>query len=141
MTHKKAILTVGAVIFNKNNEVLIIRNTEKSKHVANTYGIPAGRPVPHEDVSDCCIREVKEETGLVIKKEFMQLCPHIYIAELQRVDGKKCFAQVAYCTNTYSGNITSSPQTEPLWVSLDDLNKYNFIGNLKSMIRDVSALI
>jgi 8-oxo-dGTP pyrophosphatase MutT (NUDIX family) len=51
--------TCGAIIFNKKNEVLVVKSIGK-------YGFPKGGKNEEESSEDCAAREVKEEVGLFI---------------------------------------------------------------------------
>jgi ADP-ribose pyrophosphatase YjhB (NUDIX family) len=75
MIQGRAILTTGAVIFNGDNQVLLVRHTQKASHLTDTYGIPAGRPDHEEFLINCCIREVKEETGLILQADQLSRFP------------------------------------------------------------------
>jgi 8-oxo-dGDP phosphatase len=55
----------AAVLFNENNEVLMMQEA-KSRYAGQWY-LPAGRVDPNEQIVDAVKREVKEETGLVFE--------------------------------------------------------------------------
>ena len=56
---------VACVIFNENNEVLMIQEAKKS--CAGKWYLPAGRIEPNEKITEAAAREVYEETGLNIR--------------------------------------------------------------------------
>ena len=56
------LITVGALIFNKKNQILFV----KSGKWKGQYGIPAGKVHFGEKVIDGLKREIKEETGLEV---------------------------------------------------------------------------
>jgi 8-oxo-dGDP phosphatase len=56
---------VAVVIFNEDDELLLIQEAKKS--CAGKWYLPAGRMEPGENLIDAAIREVLEETGLHIK--------------------------------------------------------------------------
>jgi phosphoglycolate phosphatase-like HAD superfamily hydrolase/8-oxo-dGTP pyrophosphatase MutT (NUDIX family) len=67
------VATVGALIFNPQGEVLMIR-THKWSH---KWGIPGGKIKPNEKSEDALRREVLEETGLKLREirfELVQDC-------------------------------------------------------------------
>jgi 8-oxo-dGTP diphosphatase len=54
----------GGVVINANNEVLLQLRSD-----THTWGIPSGALDPGEDIADCAVREVYEETGLRVIPE------------------------------------------------------------------------
>jgi len=54
----------GGVIVNDNNEVLLQLRSD-----THTWGMPGGALDPGEDIADCAVREVYEETGLHVVPE------------------------------------------------------------------------
>jgi len=53
---------VAVVIFNEKNEVLLQKRAD-----INLWGLPSGHVEPGETVTDAAIREVLEETGLLVR--------------------------------------------------------------------------
>jgi len=53
--------TVCAVIPNAQGEILFIRRSDDG-----SWGMPAGSIEINDSISDCLIREVREETGLEV---------------------------------------------------------------------------
>ena len=60
--YEHPIATVGALIFNSENEVLMLRTHKWS----GLWGIPGGKPKFGESSADALRREIKEETNLEI---------------------------------------------------------------------------
>jgi 8-oxo-dGTP diphosphatase len=56
---------ICGVLIPKDNKFLFVQ--EKKKHLYGKWGQPGGHLEDDEDVFNCAIREVKEETGLDIK--------------------------------------------------------------------------
>lgn len=61
-------ITCGVAIFDKNNHLLIGRATN-----SNNWSIPKGLNEENESFEETAIREVYEETGLVLEKNKLQL--------------------------------------------------------------------
>lgn len=75
------IITVGGLIFNERDEVLMVR-TRKWSHL---WGIPGGKTKLNESSEDALIRELKEETDLDISSiEFVLVQDCIQSSEFYR---------------------------------------------------------
>ncbi|RMF07071.1 NUDIX domain-containing protein [Candidatus Woesearchaeota archaeon] len=61
---KKPVVTVGALVFNREGKALFL----KSHKWHGLYGIPAGKVEYGERLTDALRREVKEETALGISR-------------------------------------------------------------------------
>jgi 8-oxo-dGTP diphosphatase len=64
MAHKEIVIVVSVSIF-KDDEVLIIK--ENKPTALNKWNFPSGRVEYGEDILNAALREVKEETGYVVK--------------------------------------------------------------------------
>ncbi|MBI2013666.1 MAG: NUDIX hydrolase [Candidatus Colwellbacteria bacterium] len=52
----------GGVVLNKDGKIAIVKN---SGRFGEYWSLPMGRVDENEDVFDCALREIREETGLV----------------------------------------------------------------------------
>ena len=57
-------LTIKAVVFNQDNEILLLKRDSNSKFSAGKYDLPGGHIEENESLKDSVLREIKEETGL-----------------------------------------------------------------------------
>jgi phosphoglycolate phosphatase len=79
--HAQPVVTVGALIFNSRNEVLMIQTHKWS----NLWGIPGGKTHYGETSLDALRREIKEETNLEIDEiEFVLVQDCIHSREFYR---------------------------------------------------------
>ncbi len=136
----KAGITVGAVII-KADKVLLVKHTEKSHHKSGIYGLPSGRPEPSEDLLEALIREVREETGLIVKRTDLLPMPFLWFAEIERKDGKKIWSIIPFIAKKFSGNLEAKYETIPEWISIKDLDKYNLLPNVKEIIEEAQLLL
>lgn len=62
---------VGVWMFNPSG--LVLMGLRLSKHGFNTWSAPGGKPEKNESLTDTAIREVFEETGIVLKPHMLKL--------------------------------------------------------------------
>lgn len=126
MNRKTAVeLTNMCMIYDNHGNVLV-----EEKLVNNTKGLifPGGHVESNESVADSVIREIKEETGLTISN--LQFCG---IKDWIEFDGSR-YMVFLYKTNTYSGDIQSSLESEIFWMSLEELKKKETLWHLNMML-------
>src|SRR5687768_13499058 len=59
-------LVAKAVLFNERGEILILRRSATDKIRPGEFDLPGGRVDPGESPGQAIVREIEEETGLVI---------------------------------------------------------------------------
>ncbi|MDO5360582.1 MAG: NUDIX domain-containing protein, partial [Jeotgalicoccus sp.] len=78
---------------------------------------------------DSVIREVFEETGLIVKSP--QICG---TKQFQTEDDER-YIVLMYKTNQYSGTLLSSDEGEVFWINKDDLLSYKLANDFDEMFR------
>lgn len=104
---------MAAVIDRKNHKVLV------QERVKSWCGIafPGGHVEKGESVVLSTIREIKEETGLLIKN--LKSCG---IKDWYEKDQNKRYIVFLYCTEDFSGELREeTPEGKVFWVDLDHL--------------------
>lgn len=132
---KKSILTVCAVIIN-GDKVLLVRHGEKALHLTGVYGLPGGRVKPKESLADAVVREVKEETGLIINMKNLKNLPSKYYAEIERKNGKSFLIVVPFLATEFTGGLISNDETIPIWISIKKIRKLKLLPNVKEIIEE-----
>ena len=83
----KRLIRVGtrAVIFNEDNEILVVTNLPETDY----YYLPGGGVGFQEKIEDCLVREVREETGLDVEvdrllwvRDFIEGFPDLHGIEI-----------------------------------------------------------
>ena len=128
------VATVGALIFNSQGEVLMIR-THKWSH---KWGIPGGKIKPNEPSEDALRREVLEETGLKLRDihfEVVQDCiepPEFY---------KKAHFLLLNYTATAEGTAVqlNDEAEDHRWLSMDDAAKLDLNGPTRVLLEYVRS--
>ena len=107
--------TVGALIFNQESKILLLR----SDKWRDKYVIPGGHIELGEAMVDALKREVKEETGLDIYDiEFASLQEFIYDESFHE---KRHFIFIDFVCRTDSDEVVLNFESqEHVWVSLEE---------------------
>ncbi len=122
---QKCILTNICLVY-KDNQILVL-DRKKKDWPGLTF--PGGHVEKDEDFVSSVIREVKEETGLRIKK------PILCGIEEFKTEQEDRYLMFYYKTNNFSGKIKSSKEGEVFWINRNDLNKYKLSLDLKRILK------
>ena len=90
---------------------------------------PGGHVEPGESFVESVIREVWEETGLIIENP--KLCG---TKQFQTRKGER-YVVFFYKTDRFSGNLQSSDEGEVFWIPRTDLHKYTLCDDFPDMVR------
>lgn len=105
--------TMCAIVDEMNNKVLFINRKKNWPG----YAFPGGHVEHGESITDCVIREVKEETGLSIFHVKFKGIAHFYNNQT-----KSRYMVFNYYTNHFSGDlIDSCEEGEICWVPEPDI--------------------
>ena len=108
---EKAILTTACMVY-QDNQILL---QKVSKGDWRGLFFPGGHVEAGESFVKAVIREVEEETGLIISNP--RLCG---IKQFQSGNDER-YVVLLYKTNEFSGELMSSDEGEMVWVNRDDL--------------------
>ncbi len=109
--------TVGALIFNSENKLLLVR----SHKWRNRYVVPGGHIELGETLLEALRRELKEETGLEVHDiEFIGFQEFIFDDAFWK---KRHFIFFDYACKTHSTDVELNSESEEyLWVSLEEMD-------------------
>lgn len=124
--------TVGAVIFNPDNKILLC----KSHKWGNKYVIPGGHIELGEKMEEALRREILEETGLEICDiRLISLKESIYSNTFHE---KKHFIFIDYICKTDSYNVTLNEEAQEYkWVDMSEIENYELGGFTKSLLMEL----
>lgn len=109
------VATVGALIINSEEKVLMIRTYKWS----NKWGIPGGKIKTDETSHNALVREVKEETGLDVHDvEFVMVHDCIQSQEFYK---PAHFLLLNYTAHTRSNSVTLNEEADEFrWVTIEE---------------------
>jgi len=126
--------SVGVLLIKNKEEVLLVKHGISATHITGTYGLPAGRLKENEPELKAAIREFKEETGLITLQENLIELPSQYFAKIKTKKGTKNFSLKVFLCNSYSRELKITDETQPLWIKIKEIDKYNLLPNVKSIV-------
>ncbi|MGE0792608.1 MAG: NUDIX domain-containing protein [Candidatus Woesearchaeota archaeon] len=132
MNQKYQKITVAGLLIHNNN-VLIVKRSEKEDFLCGYYELPGGKVDFNEHPEEALIREFKEETNLnIIPKEIYRVFTYIS-HEKQRHT-----IELVYLVelNDKIENLKLSEEHNDFkFISLDELNKYKLSDEIKLNIK------
>ncbi len=103
-------------IYRDNGDFLVL-NRVKKDWPGITF--PGGHVEQDEDITQCAIREIKEETGLNIKS--LESCGYI---EWNIVSEETRHLSILFKTKDFDGEIKDSIEGHLFWTNDQDVNNY-----------------
>ena len=129
-------LLVAAVIVHDRaaNRVVLIQRGEHAKFGRGMWDLPVGKNEPGEPVTATAVRELYEETGLVVAAESLKVV-HVVHAALG-VEAPSGYLTVVFATDEWTGepeNREPLKHAEVRWVDVDAVPG-NFVrGNARAL--------
>lgn len=116
-------LTVLCLIHNKDSYLLQDRVKEDWKG----YTLPGGHIEPGESIVDAVVREMKEETGLMIKS------PRLCGVKQFPIEGGR-YIVFLFETDQFEGKVVDSDEGEMHWVKISELLNVNLVDDFDDLI-------
>ncbi len=133
---ENVILTNICLVY-RDDEILV-----QDRHKDDWPGLtfPGGHVKEGESFHDSVIREVREETGLTLKK------PILCGIEEFKTETADRYIMLYYKCNEFTGKLHSSSEGEVFWIKKENLEKYKLSLDLKRIYKimtsdDLSELI
>lgn len=123
--YEKIELTNMCMIYDNNGNVVVQDKTNKAW---GGITFPGGHIEKQESFVDSVIREVKEETGLIIKK------PILCGIKWWEVNKNKRYVVLLFKTDEYFGTLKSSDEGKVFWTKLETLKTMKLAENFDKMI-------
>ncbi|NBM15860.1 NUDIX domain-containing protein [Streptomyces sp. GC420] len=96
-------LLVAAVIVHgkETNRVVLLQRSENAKFGQGLWDLPVGKSEPGEPITETAVREVYEETGLMVKPESLKVAHIIHGA--WGVEAPNGFLTVVFAAHEWTG--------------------------------------
>jgi len=136
---RSPVLGVGAVIWNDKDEVVLIRRGEEPRR--DQWSIPGGHLEWGESLHDAILREVREETGLVV-----EIAGLIDTVDLIMQDGSgevtRHYVLIDFATRAVAGQLRAgSDAAEARWVAFSALGDYPLWSETRRIIEESRRLV
>lgn len=124
--------TVGAVIFNPDNKVLLCKTHKWN----GKYTIPGGHIELGETMEEALVREIKEETGLDIYDiRLASLKEAVYTPLFHE---KKHFIFIDFVCRTNSSDVVLNDEAEEyIWADLSEIDTLDLGGFVKPLLEEL----
>lgn len=133
----KITLGCSAVIFDTTRQkILLTRRTDNGR-----WCLPGGRVDPGESVTEACIREALEETGLEVRIDRLIGVYSTPDLILEYADGERCqIVALHFETSVIGGSLTlSNETTEYGYFSLEEIAAMDVMEHQMERIHDAFA--
>ena len=117
-------LTVLCLIQDGNRILLQNRVKEDWKG----YTFPGGHVEPGESFVDAVIREMKEETGLIITNPRL-----VGVKQFPIENGR--YIVLLFKATEFEGTVISSDEGEMEWIDINDLSKVNVVDDFHDLLK------
>ncbi|MGW1817111.1 NUDIX domain-containing protein [Streptomyces sp. NPDC002125] len=119
-------LLVAAVIVHDKatNRVVLLQRSENAKFAQGMWDLPVGKSEPGEPITETAVRELYEETGLMVKPEALKVAHIIHGA--WGVEAPNGFLTVVFATHEWTGepeNREPRKHSQVRWVDADAIPK------------------
>ncbi|WP_062206718.1 NUDIX domain-containing protein [Streptomyces sp. NBRC 109706] len=104
------------------DRVLLLRRGPAAKFAPGKWDLPVGKSDPGEPVTTTAVRELHEETGVVVKESALRLAHVLHAA--RGVEAPNGFVTMVFRTEEWSGeprNVEPTKHSEVRWVAVDAL--------------------
>lgn len=122
---KKELVELTVLCLVRRGEQILLQNRVKKDWCG--YALPGGHVEPGESIVDAVIREIEEETGLVIKSP--TLCG---VKQFPIEEGR--YLVFLFSADSFTGELISSEEGTMEWVDRGRLSQYQTVADLEELL-------
>ena len=126
---EKTIFTNICLVY--QGDQILVQERHKKDWPGLTF--PGGHVENGENFHDAVIREVKEETGLRLRR------PVLCGIEEFKTEEEDRYIMLYYKCNDFTGKLKSSKEGEVFWINKNDLDKYKLSLDLKRIYKIMTS--
>jgi 8-oxo-dGTP diphosphatase len=128
-------VVAGGIIID-NSKVLIIQRAANEETYPNLWEVPSGKKEPMEKIEDTVLREVFEETGLIVT---VIKVANVFNFRVEKTDETRDVTQINFLVKLVKKPEVklSTEHQNYSWITKDELEKYNLSEETKFSIKSV----
>ncbi|MGW9211002.1 NUDIX domain-containing protein [Embleya sp. NPDC055664] len=119
------LLVAAVIVHDRDTErVLLLRRGPNAKFAAGMWDLPVGKSEPGEPITATAVRELREETGLIVDPGTLRVAHVIHAA--WGVEGPGGFVTIVFATDTWTGEPVNAEPTKHdrvRWADIHDIPK------------------
>jgi ADP-ribose pyrophosphatase YjhB (NUDIX family) len=117
-------MLVAAVIVHDKatNHVVLLQRSDQAKFAKGMWDLPVGKCEPGEPITETAVRELREETGLMVKPDSLRVAHIIHSA--WDVEAPSGFLTVVFVAHAWSGELKNREprkHAQVRWVDTDSI--------------------
>lgn len=122
---EKAIVTVLCMVY-EGNKILL---QDRVKKDWRGFTFPGGHVEKEESFVQAVIREIYEETGLIIRE------PKLCGVKQFQTDEDERYIVLLFKTDKFEGTLISSDEGEMKWIDRNSLNDYTLVDDFMELLK------
>lgn len=117
----------AGVIIIRDGKILLVKAGDASGQINGTISFPGGKVEPNETEKQAAMRELTEESGLVAD-DVIEFPGNYVEATLTLKEGVIDYSFKVYIAQEFTGDLSTSDETEPFWEDLQVARKTKLLG-------------
>jgi ADP-ribose pyrophosphatase YjhB (NUDIX family) len=131
-------VTMTGVLICDSGKVLLVREDKMNKE-DETYELPVGMAVENETLTDTAIRELYEQTGLMVTEDCLERLSKEYDSLIEYRGKMMQVHLVVFKCVKFDGGVLSmfGDWVTPEWVELKDIDKLRLSQGMGGIIKEI----